>query len=249
MQKEESDMLMKKLNLALCILIVLVFLGQMFMIVFEPYYRMKETNQEYPQKFQDEGQKPKEYDIGLFEMVWLKFHNGAAILGLQEYGGWGDNLAEMIDDAGIYKETVTEIDENGNEVETEVYVEYENDEGEMVRYISAEDVFERNSNLYVLGVVGVTVLGLVVLVMTIFSRKSIVLYAFTLVWAGVSLWGFVLADNPILNNPAIATPYALSTILPTLKILSIAAVVLTLARAYPVINVRFLQKKKQYYMQ
>lgn len=247
MQKEESDMLMKKLNLALCLLIVLVILGQMFMIVFEPYYRMKETNAEYPKKFQDEGQKPKEYDIGLFEMVWMKFHSGAAILGQQEYGGWGDNLTTIIDDAGIYKETIKYTDENGKEVEEEVYVQYENDEGEMVRYTSADDVFERNSNLYVMGVVGVTVLGLVVLVMTIFTRKSIVLYAFTLAWAGVSLWGFVLADNPVLTHPDIATPYALGTILPTLKILSIAACVLVAARAYPVINVRFLQKKKEYY--
>jgi hypothetical protein len=229
MQKEESDMI-KKLNTVLCILIALIIVGQMYMICFEPYYLMTETTEEYPQKFQDEGLLPYPHEISLFEMVWLKFHSGAAIIGKQAYGGWGDNLAQRIDDLGLYK------DENGE------YLTYENSEGETVQYISANDVFEKNSNFFVMGIVGITVLGLIVAIMTIFTRKSTVQFAFTLCWVAVSVWG-LYNSNPIIHNAGIVMPYALGTVLPTLQVLTIIGCVLTLLRAYPFVYTRYLSKK------
>ena len=224
-----SDMI-KKINTVLCILIALVIVGQMYMICFEPYYLMTETTEEYPQKFQDEGQVPHPYEIGLFEMIWLKFHSGAAMIGKQNYGGWGDNLTTKIDELGLYK------NEDGT------YITHENSDGEIVPYANADDVFETNSNFFVLGIVGITVLGLVVAIMTIFTRKSAVQFAFTLAWCAVSVWG-LYNGNPILHNEGIVMPYALGTVLPTLQILSIIGCVLTALRAYPFVYTRYIAKK------
>ncbi len=223
--------MIKKINTVLCILIALVIAGQMYMICFEPYYLMTETTDEYPQKFQDDGLLPYPHEIGLFEMVWLKFHSGAAIIGKQEYGGWGDNLAAKIDELGLYK------NEDGT------YKTHENSDGEIVPYTSASDVLESNSNYYVMGIVGITVLGLIVAIMTIFTRKSAVQYAFTLAWAVVSVWG-LFNDNPIIHNKDIVMPYALGTVLPTLQILTIIGCVLTALRAYPFVYTRFIAKKE-----
>ena len=224
-----SDM-MKKINTVLCILIALVIVGQLYMIAFEPYYLMTETNEEYPQKFQDEGQLPHPYEIGLFEMIWLKFHSGAAMIGKQNYGGWGDNLATKIDELGLYKNA------DGT------YKTYENDKGEMVPYRDGTDVFEKNSNFFVMGIVGITVLGLVVAIMTIFTRKSTVQFCFTLAWLAVSVWG-LYNSNPILHNKDLVMPYALGTVLPTLQALTIVGCVLTALRAYPFVYTRYIAKK------
>jgi len=192
---------------------------------------MKETAEEYPQKFQDEGQVPHPYEIGLFEMVWLKFHSGAAMIGKQNYGGWGDNLTAKIDELGLYKNP------DGT------YITHKNSDGEIVPYQNADDVFESNSNYYVMGIVGITVLGMVVAIMTIFTRKSTVQFCFTLAWAAVSVWG-LFNGNPILHNKDLVMPYALGTVLPTLQALAIAGCVLTALRAYPFVYTRYLAKKK-----
>ena len=210
-------MLIKKINLILCILIALVFVGQMYMIVVEPFFLMQETEKEFSVKEADAGQVPYPHEISLFEMVWLNFHDSAAVVGA-EYGGWGDNLTAQLEELGEYEGRTTE-------------------DG---RPISAEQAFEDDSNYYVMGVVGVTVLGLVMGIMTIFTQKNIAHYAFTLAWAAVSVWAF-WCGNPVVQK--LGMPYAYGTVLPTLKVLTIAGVVLTLARAYPWVYTRFIAKK------
>lgn len=205
-------MLTKKINLILCIFLVLIFLGQAWMIVCEPYFLMTETNEEFSVKEADAGQVPYPHEISLFEMVWLKFHDDAAVVG-SAYGGWGDNIQDQLEEMGEYAE-----------------------------YSSASQGFEENTNYYVMGVVGVTVLGLVFAIMTIFTRKSIVHYCFTIAWAVVSVWGF-FNGNPLIQK--VGMPYAYGTVLPTLKALSVAALVLTAARAYPWFYCRFMVKKER----
>ena len=205
-------MLIKKINVILCILIALVFVGQMYMIVVEPFFLMQETDQEFSVKEADAGQVPYPHEISLFEMIWLKFHDAAAVVG-EDYGGWGDNLTTMLDEMGEF-------------------------EGEK----SAEQAFEDCTNFYVMGIVGVTVLGLVMAIMTIFTQKSIVHYCFTLAWIAVSIWGF-WCGNPIVQK--LGMPYAYGTVLPTLKALTIAGAALTALRAYPWFYVRFLDKSKK----
>ena len=229
MRKESP--FMNKLNIALCIFLALVICGQLFMIAFQPYYLMTETVEEYPQKFQDEGKMPYPHEISLFEMIWLKFHGGAAMIGKQEYGGWGDNLTQMIDDAGIYKNP------DGT------YVTYVNSDGEEVPYASAGEVFEVNSNFFVMGVVGMTALGLIVVIMTIFTRKSTVQFCFSIAWAAVSFWG-LYNSNPLIHHEALVMPYALNTVLPTMQVLTIIGTALLVLRAYPFIVVRYLTKKE-----
>ena len=209
-------MAMKKTNLILCIFIALVVLGQLFMICFQPYFLMEETMEEFSVKEADAGKVPYPHEISLFEMVWLKFHDDAAVVGA-EYGGWGDNLTTMLDEIGQYK------DENGED-----------------KYPSAAAGFEAESNYYVMGVVGATVLGLVVVIMTLFTQKSITGYCFSLAWAGVSLWGF-FNDNPLIQK--LGMPYAYGTVLPTLQLLTIIGAVLVLARAVPCMIVRFRKEK------
>ena len=210
MQKEESDMLLKKLNVVLCILLALVICGQLYMIAFEPYFLMTETEEEFSVKEKDAGQLPYPHEISLFEMVWLKYHDAAAVIG-EDYGGWGDNLTTELDKLGEFKDSK-----------------------------SPEQGFEDKSNYYVMGVVGVTVLGLVVAIMTIFTRKSVVLYCFTIAWAAVSIWAF-FNGNPLIQK--LGMPYAYGTVLPTLKYLTIAGAALTVLRGYPCIYSRFLAKK------
>lgn len=203
-------MLTKKINLILCIFIALIFVGQLYMIAVEPFYLMTETDAEFSVKEADAGQVPYPHEISLFEMIWLKFHDSAAVVG-EEYGGWGDNLTTALEELGEF-------------------------EGEK----SAKQAFEDNTNFYVMGIVGVTVLGLVMAIMSIFTQKSIVHYAFTLAWVVVSIWAF-WCGNPVVQK--LGMPYAYGTVLPTLKVLTIAGAVLTAARAYPWFYVRFIAKK------
>ena len=55
------------------------------------------------------------------------------------------------------------------------------------------------SNSFVMGIVGVNVLGAVVLIMTIFTRKSLIHYLFSIAWAACGLYAF-FADNFLLKN-------------------------------------------------
>ncbi len=205
-------MLTKKINLILCILIALVFVGQLYMIVAEPFFLLTETQEEFSVKRADVGELPYPQEISLFEMIWVKFHDAPALIG-EEYGGWGDNLATQLDELG----------------------EFEGEEDIM-------QAFEHRSNYYVMGIVGVTVLGLTMAIATIFTRKSLVHYIFTLAWAAVSIWGF-FNGNPVIQK--LGMPYAYGTVLPTLQALSIAGAVLTAARAYPWFYVRFIYKEKK----
>lgn len=205
-------MLTKKINLLLCILIALVIIGQLYMISFEPYFLMTETETEFSVKEADAGQVPYPHEISLFEMIWLKFHDSAAIVG-EAYGGWGDNLTTMLDELGEFEE-----------------------------YQSPTIGFEKRSNFYVMGVVGATVLGLVVVIMSIFTQKSVVGYCFSLGWAAVSLWGF-FNSNPLIQK--LGMPYAYGTVLPTLQLLSIIGAVLVVLRGFPCFYVRYKLKEKK----
>lgn len=202
--------LIKKINLILCIVISLVIVGQLYMISFEPFFLMKETETEFSVKEADAGQVPYPHEIGLFEMVWLKFHDDAAVVGAK-YGGWGDNLTTMLDELGDFKD-----------------------------YPNAQAGFEDRSNFYVMGVVGATVLGLVVIIMSIFTQKSIVGYCFSLAWAAVSLWGF-FNSNPLIQK--LGMPYAYGTVLPTIQLLTVVGAALIVLRGFPCFFVRFKLKK------
>lgn len=204
--------LIKKINLALCIFIALVILGQLYMISFEPYYLMQETVEEFSVKEADAGQLPYPHEISLFEMIWINYHDSAAIVG-NDYGGWGDNLTTMLDELGEFED-----------------------------YRSPADGFEDKSNYYVMGVVGATVLGLIVVIMSIFTQKSVVGYCFSLGWAAVSLWGFFNA-NPLIQK--LGMPYAYGTVLPTIKVLTIIGAALIVLRGFPCFFVRYKIKKER----
>ena len=96
------------------------------------------------------------------------------------------------------------------------------------------------SNGFVMGIVGMNVLGLTVLIMTIFTRKSLVQYLFNLAWAGCSLY-MAFGENFVLQKLAIDS--AAKSVYPTLKILAIASIVLVLLRGYPWFYSRYIYKK------
>ena len=119
------------------------------------------------------------------------------------------------------------VDINGNPIARPTDIQKEDAAGEM-------------SNGFVIGMVGVNVLGLTVLVMTIFTRKSLVQYLFSLAWAACGIFAFY-SDNYVLQN--LATQTAAKNVLPVLQYLSIAALALVLLRGYPWFYSRYVYKK------
>lgn len=187
----------RKINLILCILIVLIFVGQTFLML-QPYFNYTPKLSKYEIEVEGKTAAPK--DTSLMQFVWT------------EYSNMEDFLIDSLQEAGM--------------IEAGTAQQKKNQLGEQ-------------SNSYVLGLVGITVLGAVVAVMTIFTRKSLVHYCFTLGWAACGLWAF-FGDNYVIQN--MGTEVAISSLLPTLQILSVAGAVLVLARAYPWFYSRFIYK-------
>lgn len=188
----------RKINLILCILIALVFIGQT-VVMLQPYFNYTPKLTKY--QIEVQGLVAEPHDYSLLQFVWTEYAN------METY------LTDSLVEAG-------EID-NGTAQQK-------------------HDQLGELSNGYVLGLVGVTVLGAVVAIMTIFTRKSLVHYCFSLAWAACSLFAF-FGDNYVLQN--MGTELALSSLLPALQILSVAGAVLVLARAYPWIYSRFVYKE------
>ena len=101
------------------------------------------------------------------------------------------------------------------------------------------DQLGEQSNTYVLGLVGITVLGAVFAIMCIFTRKSAVHFCFNLAWALCGLYA-CFGDNYVFQSMNNA-PGA-DTIKLLMQIFAIAGMVLTLARAYPWFYSRFIYK-------
>lgn len=188
----------RKINLVLCILIALIFIGQTILML-QPYFNYTPKLSKYQIEVEGLVAEPKDYS--LLQFVWTEYAN------METY------LTDSLVEAG-------EIEGGSTQ--------------------DKHDQLGEKSNSFVMGLVGVTVLGAVVAIMTIFTRKSLVHYCFTLAWAACSLWAF-FGKNYVLQS--MGTEAALSGLLPALQILSIAAVVLTLARAYPWFYSRFIYKE------
>lgn len=187
---------MKKINFILSILLVLVFIGQI-VIMLQPFfsYTPKSTLKE-----RQEGIVKEPISISLEQFVFT------------EYVNMQDFLME-----GLAK---NDFFEGG---------------------MSQKEEMESRSNEIVIGVVGITVLGLVMAIMTIFTRKSTVAFCFTAAWALISLYT-ALVPSPAF---ALGTEQALNTLLPTLNILAYSAVGLLALRVYPWIQVRYIIPRKE----
>lgn len=197
------------INLVLCILIVVVIIGQ-FVFMLQPYINYTPKLSKYDKE--KLGKKETPQNFSLMEIIWTDYSKIE-----KEY------FMPKLEEAG----KIHVINKYGKEVSRPTEIQKLDFVGEM-------------SNDFVIGMVGVNVLGLTVLIMTIFTRKSLVQYLFTLAWAACGIYAF-FAENYMLNNLGIAS--ATTTVLPVLKYLSIAAVVLTIARAYPWFYSRFIHKE------
>ena len=192
--------MIRKLNFVLCILLILVFLGQTYMMTQSYFtYLPKVTLYE-----QSQGVVAVEQDYSLMEFVWTEWVESS-------------NMDAFLID-GLKSAGLIEAGSKSNEA----------------------DQLGELSNSLVLGFVGITVLGAVFVIMTIFTRKSLIQYCFTLGWAACGLYA-VFADNYVLHNMGNAN--GLGTVLPVMTYLAIAGAVLTLLRAYPFIYSRFIYKK------
>lgn len=202
-------MVTRKINFALCILIVLVIVAQ-FVFMFQPYLNYTPKLTRYEKEVEGKVEIPQ--DFSLMEFIWVDY---AKIQ--KEY------LVPELEKADMLKP----VDINGNPIARPTDIQKEDAAGEM-------------SNGFVIGMVGVNVLGLTVLVMTIFTRKSLVQYLFSLAWAACGIFAFY-SDNYVLQN--LATQTAAKNVLPVLQYLSIAALALVLLRGYPWFYSRYVYKK------
>lgn len=190
----------RKINFVLCILIVLVFIGQTYMM-FQPYftYLPKVTLFE-----QSKGVVAVEQNYNLMQFVWTEWAESS---NMDTFLIEGLKKADLIEASSASKEA---------------------------------DQLGLLSNSLVLGLVGITVLGAVTVIMTIFTRKSLIHYCFTIAWAACSLYT-VMADNYVLHN--MGNDNGLNVVLPVLTYLAYAAVALVALRAYPWFYSRFIYKE------
>lgn len=192
----------RKINFVLCILIVLVFLFQTFMMARDYFIYMDQPTKLEAVKY---GKQPTPKPTSILGFVWTE---------------WVDKSdMDMYLTEGLAK--AGEIDPNHPE-------------------LTNEEQLGEKSNKYVMGLVGITVLGAVVAVMTIFTRKSLVQYIFSLAYAACGIYA-CFGDNYVLQH--MGNHANAASILLSLKIASIAACVLVLARAYPWFYTRFIHKE------
>ena len=187
----------RKINFALCLLIVLVFIAQTVMMC-QPYFEYTPKLSKYEVEKLGMVAEPRSYS--LLEFVWT------------DYSNMSQFMIDALEAEGMI--------EGGTKVQK-------------------EDQLGELSNSFVLGLVGITVLGAVVAIMTIFTRKSIIQYCFSLAWAACGIYA-CFAENFVLQQ--LGSTNAMTVVMPTMKILAIAAAVLVLARAYPCIYSRYIYK-------
>lgn len=207
---------MKKTNLALCIVAVVIFLVQVFFLL-QPFY----TYTPKPTLMQKLGKEPmpEPISISLESFVWVDYTDARKLL--------VEKFMEKEEAEGI------------PEAEREMPVTPANS----TRFPTEDqlDVIGEHSNRYVLGIVLTTVCGAVMAVMTIFTRKSWVNFMFTVFWAAASM---VLAFDT--GNVAVhqfGDPEAMQNIIPMLQYLAIGATVVTVLRAFPWFMVRWMPYK------
>ena len=202
-------MVTRKINFALCILIVLVIIAQ-FVFMFQPYLNYTPKLTRYEKEVEGKVETPQ--DFNLMEFIWVDYNKIQ-----KEY------LVGELENADLLKPT----DIKGNPVARPTDIQKLDAAGEM-------------SNEFVIGMVGVNVLGLTVLIMTIFTRKSLVQYLFSLAWAACGIYAF-FSSNFVLEK--LGTEAALENVLPMLKYLAIAAAALVILRGYPWFYSRYIYKK------
>lgn len=202
-------MLNRRINLVLCLLIVLIIIGQ-FVFMFQPYINYTPKVSKYDMEVLGKVPTPKNFN--LMEVIWTDYSKIQ-----KEY------LVGELEEAGELKI----YDRNGNPVARPTDIQKLDAAGEM-------------SNSLVMGVVGVNVLGAVVLIMTIFTRKSLIHYLFSIAWAACGIYAF-FADNFLLKNLAIES--AAKNVYPMLQYLSLAAAVLVAARGYFWFYSRYIYKE------
>lgn len=211
---------MKKTNLVLCILAVLVFACQLYFLL-QPYYTYT-PKPTLPQQLGKEPM-PEPVDISMEEFVWLDYTNATRMM-IEKY--------MLMEDEMVANGEITE-DERVMPVTPVTATRFPTED--------QQDVIGERSNNYVLGIVLTTVCGAVMTVMTIFTRKSWVAYMFSLLWAGASL--FLGYDTSNLAVHKFGNPEAMETILPMLQYLAIAAGALVVLRAFPWFMVRWAPYK------
>ncbi len=207
---------MKKTNLVLCILAVVIFLAQVFFLL-QPFY----TYTPKPTLMQKLGKEPmpEPISISLESFVWMDYTNARKLL--------VERFMEKEEAEGI------------PEAEREMPITPANS----TRFPTEDqlDVIGEHSNRYVLGIVLTTVCGAVMAVMTIFTRKSWVNFMFTVFWAAASM---VLAfDTGNLAVHVFGDAEAMKEIIPMLQYLAIGAAVVTVLRAFPWFMVRWMPYK------
>ena len=191
--------MIRKLNFVLCILLVLVFVAQTFMML-QPYFTFTPKVSKFDAA---QGVVATPTDYNLMQLVWTEWVDSS-------------NMSNFLID-GLEK---ADLIEGGTAQQK-------------------KDQLGELSNSLFMPLVGITVLGAVMAVMTIFTRKSLIHYTFTLCWAACSLWAF-LGQNHVLQ--AMGNENGMNTVLPIMTYLGYAAVALTVLRAYPFIYSRFIYK-------
>ena len=211
---------MKKTNLILCILAVVIFLAQIFFLL-QPFY----TYTPKPTLLQKLGKEPmpEPLEISLEGFVWTEYTAARKLL---------DEKYLTMEDEMVANGEIT--DEEREMPLTPANATLFPTEDQL-------DVIGEKSNHIVLGVVLTTVCGAVMAIMTIFTRKSWVEFMFSVFWAVASL---VLAfDTSNIFIHSFGDPDAIKAIIPMLQYLSIGAIAVVVLRAFPWFMVRWMPYK------
>ena len=211
---------MKKTNLVLCLVAVVIFVAQIFLML-QPFY-VYTPKPTLKQRMGDEPM-PEPLEVSMEGFVWTEYTDIRQLI-VEKFNEMEDQMIKY----GIITEEQREMPvapKNATKFPTDDQL----------------DVVGVYSNRYVLGIVLTTVCGLVMAVMTIFTRKSWVAYMFSIAWAVASL---VLSfDTGNIAVHSFGTPEATANILPALEILSIAAAAVVVLRAFPWFVVRWTPYK------
>lgn len=246
LKNAKTAKIMNIFNTVLCILCVLVFVGQIYLMC-QPYFKfMPELT--LKQKKGDEA-VPDANVVSLEKFVWLEYANMTEFL--LDGTNTTDNLILNEDEDPTNDITIVPGLFEGGVLEEIEYVyrgtlTKKTVNGRTEKDVVHPDILDqigKKSNSYVMGIVGVTVLGLVMAVMTIFTRKSTVMYAFSIAWAAVGVY-LATSENYILENMGIAGAY--DAIMKPVGILCWVAVALVALRAIPWFYTRYVEGHKPY---
>jgi len=210
---------MKKANFILSLVAVALFIVQLvFMCMPFCSYTPKPT---LAQRLGDEPM-PEPLNVSLASYVSV------------DYSAFSVHIIQTIlaeEEAAIKAGTMTEEDRTmppstSSKIQTSVTEDQKDALGDM-------------SNDHVMGIVIPLVCGLVMSVMTIFTRKSWVCFMFSVIWAFSGLISFLNPNYVMLMG----SDFALNTILPVLKYSFIASAIVVVARAVPWVFTRWMPYK------